>query len=109
MPVLDCNVVSCIHNADKKCCKGNILVEGSDAKTSDATFCASFYEREADSFRNQYETPDVALQVDCEATHCRFNDNCECHADHIGIDGGSVCCSEETKCASFECTCGCKE
>ena len=28
MPVLDCNVVSCIHNADKKCCKGNILVEG---------------------------------------------------------------------------------
>lgn len=109
MPILDCNVTSCIHNTDEKCCKGNILVEGSDAKEPEATFCASFHEREEDSFRNGCEVPDYSLQVDCEATHCRFNDDCECHAEHIGIAGNGACCSEETKCASFQCTCGCRE
>ena len=108
MPVLECNVTSCIHNADEKCCKGNILVEGTDAKTPESTFCASFYERSEDSFRNQYETPDTTLQVDCEAAHCRFNSNNECHAEHIGISGSKASCCEDTKCASFQCTCGCR-
>jgi len=108
MPVLNCSVTSCIHNADERCCKGNILVEGADAKVSEATCCASYYERDEDSYRNQYETPDMTLQVDCEAHHCRFNDNSECHAEHIGIAGSNATCSEDTCCASFQCTCGCR-
>lgn len=108
MPVLDCNVTNCIHNSNEKCCKGNILIEGSDARTPEATFCASFYERSEDSFRNQFETPDTALKVDCEATNCRFNSDCECHAEHIGIAGSRACTCEDTKCASFQCTCGCR-
>ena len=86
---LDCNVKTCIHNADNCCCRGNILVDGQDA-------CCK------DSYRNQYETPDVALTVDCEATGCRFNENCMCHADHINISGPSACDCQETECASFE-------
>lgn len=108
MPVLDCNVRSCIHNSDDKCCKGNILIEGSDAKTPESTFCASFYERAEDSFRNQFESPNTALKVDCEAKHCRFNKNSECKAEHIGIAGNGACSCEDTKCASFQCGCGCR-
>ena len=108
MPVLDCNVTSCIHNANERCCKGNILIEGAEAKDSNATCCASYYEREEDSYRNQYESPDTALQVDCEAHHCRFNSDNECHAEHIGIAGNNATCCDETRCASFQCTCGCR-
>ncbi|NLZ81346.1 MAG: DUF1540 domain-containing protein [Clostridiales bacterium] len=102
MPILDCSVVGCIHNADNYCCKGTILVEGTQAKTTEGTFCASFYEKSEDSFRNQFETPDYSLQVDCEAVKCTFNKEKECHAEHIGIAGRNARNSEETECSSFE-------
>lgn len=104
MPTLKCDVASCIHNAERCCCKGEILVEGSNAKESDDTFCASFVEREDDSFSNMYETPDYYSDVECEATDCMYNIECECHAEQIGICGGRNCnCSEDTACATFKC------
>lgn len=102
MPILDCSVVSCTHNADNCCCKGAILVDGVNAKTTEGTYCASFYERSEDSFRNHYETPDYTLHVDCEATKCVYNKSNECYADHIGISGGNARRNEETECSSFE-------
>ena len=99
---LDCNVKTCIHNADNCCCRGNILVDGQDARSKEATCCASFYEKSDDSYRNQYETPDVSLAVDCEATGCRFNENCICHAEHIKISGNCACDCRETECSTFE-------
>jgi hypothetical protein len=50
---------------------------------------------------------DVSKEIDvaCEATHCRFNENEKCHADHIGISGAGACTCGETECASFECNC----
>lgn len=102
MPILRCDVVNCMHNAERCCCKGSILVEGDNADNSVDTFCASFYEKDEDSYRNVYETPDYSLQVDCEATNCIYNEDCECHAEQIGIcGGGSCCCSEDTVCSTF--------
>ncbi len=99
---LDCNVKTCIHNADNCCCRGNILVEGQDARKKESTCCASFYEKTDNSYRNKYETPDVALAVDCDAVNCRFNENRICKAEHINISGGSAADVRETQCSTFE-------
>lgn len=99
---LDCNVKTCIHNAENCCCRGNILVDGQDANTKESTACASFYEKSDDSYRNQYETPDVSLAVDCEATNCRYNENMICCAEHINISGSSASDKRQTECATFE-------
>ena len=32
MTRLDCTVTTCVHNAEKCCCKQGILVEGSEAE-----------------------------------------------------------------------------
>jgi len=99
---LDCDVKTCIHNADSCCCRGNILVDGEDADTKECTCCASFYEKTDSSYRNQYETPDVSLAVDCEAVNCRYNENHICRAEHINISGQSASDCRDTLCETFE-------
>lgn len=42
MTKLDCNVVSCSYNDDNCCSRQDILVEGTQAKTSSETCCGSF-------------------------------------------------------------------
>ena len=99
---LDCNVKTCIHNADNCCCRGNILVDGQDALTKDSTCCASFYEKTDDSYTNQYETPDISLVVDCEAVNCRYNENNICRAERVAISGASAKDCRQTECSTFE-------
>ena len=62
--------------------------------------------QKGDSFFNKAETPDKHICVNCEATDCVHNENCECKAERIGIVGGHVYDSKETECATFKCRCG---
>ena len=45
MTILDCSVTGCMYNEANCCHKGNIKVEGEDAKESEDTCCGSFAER----------------------------------------------------------------
>ena len=45
MTKLDCTVTTCVHNAEKCCCKSGILVEGAQAKNCCDTCCGSFDDR----------------------------------------------------------------
>lgn len=101
MPILECNVKSCLHNEDNCCCKGKILVEGERAAAPCNTCCASFDERTGDTFKNRYETPDMTLAVSCEATNCIYNKKKKCSAEHITISGNRASVADETECASF--------
>lgn len=101
MTKLDCNVSNCMYNADRKCSKHNILVDGSEASMPHETCCSSF--KEQGSARNAGCQPKSELDVQCKAANCTFNDNCHCHADHIGINGVNACVVAETECASFRC------
>lgn len=106
MPVLDCNVVSCIYNKIDCCCRGKIKVEGKKAETVSATSCGSFIEigeGARDSYTSQIERPDVYLHVDCDAIKCIYNTALKCDADRIGITGGRVGNSDDTTCGSFQC------
>lgn len=103
MTILDCNVSNCMYNADKKCSKNNILVEGREASMPHETCCSSFRELSSGSARNAISQPKTTLDVQCKATNCTFNGDSICRADHIGINGVNACVVAETECSSFRC------
>ena len=107
MTYLDCSVKGCAYNnEDGCCCKGDIKVEGREAKEATSTCCGSFKERGSRGGAcNALKEVSKETDVACEASHCRFNKNEKCHADHIGIAGAGACTCGETECASFECNC----
>lgn len=99
---LDCYVTSCVYNANRCCGKGDIVVNGKDAKESRETICDSFKERKGDSMKNVVNSMSKDIAIICEATNCRFNENKNCMAEHISIAGGNASASSETECASFD-------
>ena len=102
MPSLRCDVTTCLHNSDKCCCKNTILVEGEKAHSPETTCCSSFDEAKEFSGKNDFESKNLALAVECEAVNCRFNDAKRCKAKHITISGGKATDMKDTMCASFE-------
>lgn len=103
MTVLDCSVTGCVYNADKCCCKGDIQVEGKNAKRTEETCCGSFKERGSNSVQNVTRNISKEIDVSCEAGECEFNKEKKCAANHIGIAGKNACVCGETECASFCC------
>lgn len=103
MTKLDCNVMHCMYNSDKKCSKNNILVEGREASTPHETCCSSFKESGCGCGKNAANEPKTSLDVQCKATNCIYNQMERCSADHIGIRGSNACVVAETECGSFEC------
>lgn len=103
MTVLDCSVTGCTYNADRCCCKGDIMVGGKDAKRNADTCCESFKERGTHGASNVERHVSKSIDVACEACNCKFNKDKKCSAEHIGIAGGDACESRETECASFCC------
>lgn len=101
MTKLGCTVTSCIHNADSCCCKQAILVDGREAKEKCQTCCQSFDENKDGSFKNLFKTPELRLEIDCEAVNCVYNESRHCVADKIDITGSGASKAEETECASF--------
>lgn len=102
MTKLDCNVTSCVHNAENCCCKQGIVVEGQTAKDKCDTCCGSFDENTGDSFKNLFKTPETRLEVNCEAVNCIYNEERRCAAEHIGIGGGKANSASQTECTSFK-------
>lgn len=107
MPELKCTVQTCMHNKDFYCALDKIQVGGSSAKNAEETCCDSFEERKG-STQNSYgnsagQTASACSSVDCQATQCRYNDNCQCHAGKISVEGSNACQCGQTECATFKC------
>lgn len=102
MTTLDCNVTSCLHNADNCCCKTAIIVDGSEAREKCDTCCGSFDENKDGAFQNLFKTPEKKLEVDCEAVNCVYNEGRHCVAEHIGIAGDGAREACHTECATFK-------
>ncbi len=101
MTRLECNVCNCVHNADKCCCRREILVDGHNARDPEGTCCASFDESRGGRFTNLFKTPETKLEVSCDAVSCVYNeDNC-CIARTISINGDGACACEETCCGTY--------
>lgn len=103
MTKLECSVKNCIYNEEPYCCKGDIMVEGRDAKNTSETSCGSFRERTEQSGSNSVGHKSESIDIDCEAVKCIYNEDCKCSANRIGIVGGHATKSMDTQCASFSC------
>ncbi len=105
MPELKCTVQTCVHNNQFLCALDQIQVGGNSAKTAQETCCDSFQERREGSYSNAMEVASDRACVDCKATKCMYNDNCQCHAGKISVEGGDARESSGTECATFKCCC----
>lgn len=102
MPALVCSAKNCMYNNAMYCSRGDIQVGGEEATACQDTLCESFEERKGDSLKSSVGTPSVHSEIRCEAGHCRYNQNCRCHAEHVDISGASAHCCDETECVTFE-------
>lgn len=108
MPELKCTVQTCVHNQQYLCDLDKIQVGGEDAKNPQETCCDSFQERKDGSYTNAMDSMKNAsdcARVDCRAEKCMYNENCECHAGKISVEGGSASEAKGTECATFQCHC----
>ena len=106
MTKLDCNVVNCSYNGDNCCKRNDIHVEGIQAKTESETCCGSFAPKGCGcGSSNSVGAPEKDTNVLCDACDCRYNENKNCTAGHIGIAGGHADSCRETECGSFSCCC----
>lgn len=102
MAVLECNVATCAHNAENKCCMGEIKVDGHDATNGTSTCCIS-YDQRGCGCSNDTKTPDMKVDIACKAVNCVYNDSEVCKATVVGVVGHSAHNSKETECATFKC------
>ena len=63
MTKLDCTVTNCFYNDDKCCCKGDIMVEGEEARESGSTCCGSFVEKKSSTAKNSVSQPKKDIEV----------------------------------------------
>ncbi len=102
MPVLDCSVKNCYYNKSNKCCLNDIDVAGVKATVSDETACNSFRPASDGTVSNCCDTaPTPSANIHCKAKQCCFNENCNCTAKHISINGQNAHETVDTCCASF--------
>ena len=87
MTKLDCTVTTCIHNAEKCCCKSGILVEEHRRRTAVIPAAEALRRTGADFFKNLFKTPESKLEVECDVANCLYNDDHQCRAERITIAG----------------------
>lgn len=78
MPQLKCTVQTCVHNKQFLCDLDEITVGGESAKNPKETCCDSFQERKEGSYTNSMKEASDCSCVDCKATNCMYNKECEC-------------------------------
>ena len=102
MPQLKCTVQTCVHNKQFLCDLDEITVGGESAKNPKETCCDSFQERKEGSYTNSMKEDSASSCVDCKATNCMYNKECECHAGKISVEGGDAKQASGTECATFQ-------
>ena len=102
MPQLKCTVQTCVHNKQFLCDLDEITVGGESAKNPTETCCDSFQESKEGSYTNSMNEASDCSCVDCKATNCMYNKECECHAGKISVEGGDAKQASGTECATFQ-------
>lgn len=102
MPALVCSAQNCVYNNAMYCSKGDIKVGGENATVCQDTCCESFTERRHESAKSSMGTPSTHIDIKCEATHCKYNENRVCNAKHVDISGAAAREYEETECVTFD-------
>lgn len=102
MAILTCAAENCTYNKERKCCKGDIMVGGKNAITSESTSCDSFREKKGESCTCSTSHPSATISIDCEAIKCVYNTDYRCKAERVDIKGNGAMKSMDTLCATFK-------
>ena len=102
MTKLTCNAVHCASNKNNLCCRPAIKVQGQQAQMPCDTRCQSFVDKGHEMSNNTHQDdPNTSLEVKCTAMNCIFNQNGDCQAKDIHINGAGARTYSETECSSF--------
>ena len=102
MAELKCMAEKCNYNKERYCCKGDIMVGGTHAKTSDDTCCESFIEKRDAGYTSSTSHPSSVISIDCDAVNCVYNSNYKCIAKQVNINGQNANTSKLTSCGTFK-------
>lgn len=90
---LKCNATNCAHNENHECMAGQILVVGSEANSTEDTYCGTFVDKEESGFTNVENNGYTSPQnIKCEAYKCKYNENLNCTADYVKINEDDASC-----------------
>jgi hypothetical protein len=117
MAKLSCNAENCVNNVSGGfCTAGQIHIKGDNAHSSEGTLCSTFAEK---SFKNSVKSMTntnytgelmqifsddeivVSPDIKCEAVKCVFNENHNCKAKNVLINGEHSVSELSTQCETF--------
>ena len=101
MANLTCKADTCTYNTAFLCSRGDIVVGGKHADSSDSTCCESFRENKGEHLLASTNHPSTTISIDCEAKNCRYNRNFKCTAEEVTINGAGAKGRVETACKTF--------
>lgn len=112
---LKCEATKCVYNMDRLCSAKEIEVQGEDAMGGRFTYCGTFEERGVGNMVSemgnmnlrgelkQLFSDEQALdpRVGCNAHNCIYNQNAQCHAEHVNIISELAESAVQTECQTF--------
>ncbi|WP_017414112.1 MULTISPECIES: DUF1540 domain-containing protein [Clostridium] len=113
---LTCSAQSCVHNMTGLCSANVIHVHGAGAHSSEYTNCGTFAEKGLKNtvthmlnmnipgeVRQLFNSTEIQMspKIKCDAIKCRYNDNRDCHANFVQIQGPGAMTSANTECETF--------
>ncbi|MGL6106082.1 DUF1540 domain-containing protein [Romboutsia sp.] len=100
---IGCDVENCSHNKSGTCYSNRVNMEGSGAKDSCSTCCATFLdERNYSTLTNNTSSSGSCDCLVCDVTNCRYNNNKMCKSENIVVSGSNVNLYIETHCDTFK-------
>jgi hypothetical protein len=102
MPEITCSAVKCTFNNEGYCVREYIRIDVDDCDSENCcTCCDSFSEDEHASDNAYLNSIGDDSGVECFATNCIYNENCECVADSINVEGNDADCCTDTFCDTY--------
>ena len=102
MPEITCSARKCAYNDEGYCERDGIRIDvDGDGEYSSCTCCDSFEEKCDCKDCSCDNCAGENVGVECFATECIYNENRECIADCINVEGHGACCCTDTCCDTF--------
>lgn len=103
MAKIVCGVGECSHNKAGECYANIVSIKGETASSDCETCCSSFLNQTVYAELTSSTTSKAACEcLECHVKTCVHNEACNCHLDHIKVNGDNVKNYAETNCLSFE-------
>ena len=103
MPEITCSATKCTYNSKGYCSREYIRIDVDDCDSENCcTCCDSFAEEHGNHNGSYMNSVGEDAGVECYATGCLYNENYECMADSINVEGDDAVCCTDTFCDTYK-------